>query len=604
MGRSLNIFVSYASEDSTEVGKLVEWLRSKGYDPWIDKAKLLPGQAWKAEIEQAVDRSDIILVCLSQRSVGKTGYVQKELRMVLDAADLRPAGHIFVIPVRLDDECPLPDPRLRELHRLNLFEPNSYDLLENALIFVAKKQAADEALRERIKETTLDFETKNTAVQERLDAAEILVAESQGETIAQIDEFIQNVGLNDVERVMVTTHTGGVTLKGVIDALKRAVISPAPSKPIEVHVLLRSPHLSDLGRARAIQKSLSQLREFATGTNNFDVEARFYASPPLLRCIMATHRGGRHSAYLSFYDWSAKAAFNLRSKANKSSFAGIRMDEDHSDRWLFEMFLSWFAHLWGVHRIHTLLFDFDDTLFLTTECQVRGWMEALKTAVDGKTFAPSELASDVRKILERRVDLTPLITNIFLDKQEEQEILGRLFNKLPVLSKLDLLRGHRWKVREELTAQNAIPISCIIQDIQALRAQYQLAIVSATSEALVRQVLVRHGLEDLFPYIVGRDAPRQNWQSVESKTEQFLRISNMTGVPLERMIFVGDSNADYRSASQLGLHFVENRYNAMRHGRISLIKSLDPERRPFLTGKLGELPSVIQSIEARVARLP
>jgi phosphoglycolate phosphatase-like HAD superfamily hydrolase len=331
------------------------------------------------------------------------------------------------------------------------------------------------------------------------------------------------------------------------------------------------------------------------------VEARHYASPPLLRCIVFEHRDGRRSAYLSFYDWPVGGGFNQRGAANKFSFRGIRLTVDH---WLLASFTSWFTHLWGMHRIHTLLFDFDDTLFLTTECQVRGWIEAVKTAIDGKTFSLSDIVPDVRKLIERKADLTPLMTNIFLDEQQEQEILGRLFNGLPSLNKLELLRRHRWRVREELTARNAIPIAQTIHDIQKLSSEYQLAIVSATSENLVRQVLERHGLSKLFAFIIGRDTPRQAWQSMENKTQQFLRVSNMTGVPLERMVFFGDSDADYNSAAQLGLHFVENCYNARRHGRKSLIKSLDPEVRPSLKGDPGELPIAVRAIEAKVKRLP
>jgi phosphoglycolate phosphatase-like HAD superfamily hydrolase len=112
--------------------------------------------------------------------------------------------------------------------------------------------------------------------------------------------------------------------------------------------------------------------------------------------------------------------------------------------------------------------------------------------------------------------------------------------------------------------------------------------------------LDRHGLADLFAYVIGRNVPRQKWQAMENKTQQFLRVSNIIGVPLERMIFVGDSDADYKSAAQIGLNFVESRYNAQRHGRTSLVNSLDPKGRPFLLGKKGELLTAIQAIEARL----
>jgi FMN phosphatase YigB (HAD superfamily) len=82
---------------------------------------------------------------------------------------------------------------------------------------------------------------------------------------------------------------------------------------------------------------------------------------------------------------------------------------------------------------------------------------------------------------------------------------------------------------------------------------------------------------------------------MENKTQQFLRVSNMTGVPLERMVFIGDSDAHYRSPAQLGIHFVENRYNAIRHDVGSLVKSLDPEGRPFLSARRATWPPLSRS---------
>jgi uncharacterized protein YfeS len=55
-------------------------------DPWLDEERLLPGQDWNLEIEKAVEASDAVIVCVSSTSVAKAGYVQKELRRVLNIA--------------------------------------------------------------------------------------------------------------------------------------------------------------------------------------------------------------------------------------------------------------------------------------------------------------------------------------------------------------------------------------------------------------------------------------------------------------------------------------------------------------------------------------
>lgn len=76
-------------------------------DSWLDENKLLPGQDWRLKIEEAVEDSDIVIICLSSNSVSKEGYVQKELRYAREIALEKPEGAIFIIPLRLD-ECEVP----------------------------------------------------------------------------------------------------------------------------------------------------------------------------------------------------------------------------------------------------------------------------------------------------------------------------------------------------------------------------------------------------------------------------------------------------------------------------------------------------------------
>jgi hypothetical protein len=101
------VFISYASEDAKAAQELCDGLLGAGYGVWFDRLCLLPGQDWEYEINSAVSEADVLIFLVSQRSAGKTGFVQRELRMALDAADERPDGEIFLIPVRLD-EAPIP----------------------------------------------------------------------------------------------------------------------------------------------------------------------------------------------------------------------------------------------------------------------------------------------------------------------------------------------------------------------------------------------------------------------------------------------------------------------------------------------------------------
>ena len=134
--RLLKVFLCHSSEDKSSVRELYHRLIADNIDPWLDEEKLLPGQDWELEIRKAVRSSDSIIVCLSQNSVTKAGYVQKEIKLALDVADEQPEGKIFLIPLKLE-ECNAP---LRLISRqwVNLFEAKGHTKLITALNHRAK----------------------------------------------------------------------------------------------------------------------------------------------------------------------------------------------------------------------------------------------------------------------------------------------------------------------------------------------------------------------------------------------------------------------------------------------------------------------------------
>jgi len=91
----------------------------------------LPGQEWQQEIPRAVRNSDIVIVCISKKSVTKAGYLQKEIRYAIDVADEQPEGVIFLIPLKLE-ECDVPD-RLSRWQWVNFYEAKGFERLMSAL---------------------------------------------------------------------------------------------------------------------------------------------------------------------------------------------------------------------------------------------------------------------------------------------------------------------------------------------------------------------------------------------------------------------------------------------------------------------------------------
>jgi hypothetical protein len=114
------VFIAYVQEDAARAEHLFNDLAASGFDPWMDRRKLLPGQNWPRAIEAAIDSAHFVVACFSRHSVRKTGGFQAEIRYALDCARRLPLDDVFLIPVRLDD-CRMPARIRREIHYIDLF---------------------------------------------------------------------------------------------------------------------------------------------------------------------------------------------------------------------------------------------------------------------------------------------------------------------------------------------------------------------------------------------------------------------------------------------------------------------------------------------------
>jgi len=138
--RPLRVFLCHSFSDKPAVRELYNKLRAEAWlQPWLDEEELYPGQDWNLEIEKAIKATDAIIVCLSQGSITKEGYVQKEIRTALDYSDYKPENEIFIIPVRLE-EC-TPPSRLSKWQYEDFFDEKRERGLER--LFVSLKRRAN-----------------------------------------------------------------------------------------------------------------------------------------------------------------------------------------------------------------------------------------------------------------------------------------------------------------------------------------------------------------------------------------------------------------------------------------------------------------------------
>lgn len=152
------------------VRALYQKLAAEGWlEPWLDKDRILPGQQWQVVIEEAVESADIVIVFLSNHSVQKEGFVQRELRYASVMALEKPESTIFLIPIRLE-ACLVPR-SLRDFQWTNYFgeeKDDSYGSLLQALK-LRHQQVLEAEQNERTRQETeakARFETEAQARQE------------------------------------------------------------------------------------------------------------------------------------------------------------------------------------------------------------------------------------------------------------------------------------------------------------------------------------------------------------------------------------------------------------------------------------------------------
>jgi hypothetical protein len=145
-------FVSYSRDDSARVDVLVAALQAAGVRVWRDTADLWPGEDWRAQIRAAITRKAFVFIaCFSAASLARaTSYQNEELALAIDEMRLRPAGLVWLIPVRLT-QCQIPDldlgagRTLSSIQHADLFGPGASAALDRLVASVRRSlgQLAD-----------------------------------------------------------------------------------------------------------------------------------------------------------------------------------------------------------------------------------------------------------------------------------------------------------------------------------------------------------------------------------------------------------------------------------------------------------------------------
>jgi hypothetical protein len=106
--RYKHAFVSYASEDRTEVLKRTQMLERCGVRYFQDLLSLKPGDRWEKELYREIDRSDLFLLFWST-AARESRWVQKEVQYALDRQRQSEDDLPEIVPVMIEGP-PVPEP--------------------------------------------------------------------------------------------------------------------------------------------------------------------------------------------------------------------------------------------------------------------------------------------------------------------------------------------------------------------------------------------------------------------------------------------------------------------------------------------------------------
>ena len=108
---SHDVFLSHSSKDKQIVRDLAERLKKDGIKVWFDEWALKPGDSIPAKIEEGLERSRVLVLCMSANAFGS------------DWAQLESGTFRFRDP--LNKDCGFVPFRLEESEDISVFNPMS-----------------------------------------------------------------------------------------------------------------------------------------------------------------------------------------------------------------------------------------------------------------------------------------------------------------------------------------------------------------------------------------------------------------------------------------------------------------------------------------------
>ncbi len=253
---------------------------------------------------------------------------------------------------------------------------------------------------------------------------------------------------------------------------------------------------------------------------------------------------------------------------------------------------SWFNYYWGKSdgdnvKLHTVIFDFDDTITKTFQIQIDCWCKILEDALGDNTLKIPIAAISNKVIKDNNVNKKE-IEKIFFEKQKADDILNEIFGTSNLGLK-EIIQKTRYNLRKEAfeNLRQSLLFENVENSILTLSNKYHLSIISSTDGDLIRNYLKKVKINDkdgirtldtYFEYIIGKNDSLITFSPLTTKANRLISFAQIIGIPYNRLVYIGDSNEDHEACKQTNIQFAEARLNQQvlkeTIGKTSLIKDL------------------------------
>jgi phosphoglycolate phosphatase-like HAD superfamily hydrolase len=367
-------------------------------------------------------------------------------------------------------------------------------------------------------------------------------------------DFVEQLKINEFEEILIMVHTG----KNSLEILRQKIMSCNDELKINIKILLKHPYSETTHRMVQIENHIRTFK-YDLERKNCSVNFRYYNGLPYFHAMFCKVKNSeRYRSYISYYRWNE----HKTEACQNGSVVDIKNE-------LFLVTKSWFEHLYSKNNLHTIVFDLDDTIINSYDAQIKSWIYLIRSILknlEGLGKFKQNLKPDITQ-----QNIRQKIKTIFLKTTKTQERWKYLFDDKLTSDDIQKMESIRFKRRTLLTVSEATLFDECKNTIEALSRIYNLVIISSTNEEIVQKVLEKHHLSSYFSLYFGRNNQIGEWNSVEDKTPYLIKVSNLVGVPFDRIAFIGDSQIDYNAARQLNVKFIAANMIAKRLNRSSLI---------------------------------